>query len=619
MELESAISGEVPIRYVGGHPLVDKHYHDGQLSPAVGVHTFQVLRANRTYPPDAAGLGYTYNHAPMIAYWQGRYFLEFLCSHHDEHGDPTVTMLTHSVDGRTWAAPMLAFPTLEWSPGKFTIAHQRMGFYIAPNGKLLLLSFYGTWHEDDLTRSPNTGYGLGRAVREIYEDGSMGSIYFFRNMPHAGFTEKNTSQWFPFFERSDDPGFVEACHALIANKLVTQQMWEEDRAQDGFFAIDDAAPGFSCKALSFYHRRDGKVVGLWKSAWAALSSDEGKSWSTPVHISSKPTTSSKEWGQATPDGRYALVWNPTTNGDHRYPLAIATSDDGQTFDNMLLVNGEMPEQRFTGWHRERGHQYVRGIVEGNGSPDNGYFPVVYSMNKEDIWISHIPVPVSGCVADDVTDTFDNLDRNGFIPNWNVTIPVWTSVTIEPYDGGHCMQLSDRNPTDYAKVVRVFPRGFKTHANLRVRAMQEGYGRLDLDILSGTGDRIVRITFDGTSNAILSNVLAPQSVVAAYQKDVWYNLAIDINGDFYDLHINDQPILEHTRIGAFHQVAERLELRTGPYRREDTRIVELEQGYSLGIPGADMPTDLAKFQVAFVMVSKSDSDLRMLMRYMRGML
>ena len=49
-----------PVRYIGG-PLVDANAHDGRLRPAVGVETFQVMRANRSRPMLADDFGWTYN------------------------------------------------------------------------------------------------------------------------------------------------------------------------------------------------------------------------------------------------------------------------------------------------------------------------------------------------------------------------------------------------------------------------------------------------------------------------------------------------------------------------------------------------------------------------------
>ncbi|HJX71277.1 MAG TPA: hypothetical protein VJ346_04975, partial [Bacteroidales bacterium] len=56
------------IKYTG-KTLSNIDYHHGQLSPAVGVHNIQVMHANREYPAEGDGFGWTYNHAPMLACW----------------------------------------------------------------------------------------------------------------------------------------------------------------------------------------------------------------------------------------------------------------------------------------------------------------------------------------------------------------------------------------------------------------------------------------------------------------------------------------------------------------------------------------------------------------------
>jgi len=60
-------SGSEPVRYVGG-VTVHQQAHDGQLRLAVGVESYQVMRANRTHPDLVGGSSWTYNHAPMITY-----------------------------------------------------------------------------------------------------------------------------------------------------------------------------------------------------------------------------------------------------------------------------------------------------------------------------------------------------------------------------------------------------------------------------------------------------------------------------------------------------------------------------------------------------------------------
>lgn len=63
------------------------------------------------------------------------------------------------------------------------------------------------------------------------------------------------------------------------------------------------------KALSFYKRRDGVTVDLWKMAWTAVSTNGGKTWSKPVQASGFARTFAKLWGQRNSDGRYAIAYD----------------------------------------------------------------------------------------------------------------------------------------------------------------------------------------------------------------------------------------------------------------------------------------------------------------------
>src|SRR6202012_851358 len=81
-----------------GHTLSNIDYHHGQLVPAVGVHSMQVLRANREYPDSAAGSNWTYNHAPMLGYWNNKFYLEYLSDSISESVPPGQTLLTTSID-----------------------------------------------------------------------------------------------------------------------------------------------------------------------------------------------------------------------------------------------------------------------------------------------------------------------------------------------------------------------------------------------------------------------------------------------------------------------------------------------------------------------------------------
>ena len=66
----------------------DIRFQDGALEHAMGVHSFQILRANRAHPETSDNFGWTYNHAPMIAWYHGRYYVEYLSNPVSEHETP---------------------------------------------------------------------------------------------------------------------------------------------------------------------------------------------------------------------------------------------------------------------------------------------------------------------------------------------------------------------------------------------------------------------------------------------------------------------------------------------------------------------------------------------------
>ena len=163
------------IHYTGAE-LSNPAYHDGQLAPVAGVHNIQVVRANREYPDVSNGNGWTYNHQPMLAYRNGRFYLQYLADPRDEHVPPSHTLLMSSGDGYTWTYPDVVFPPYKvpdgyTKPGRTDVAkdliavmHQRVGFYVSKSGRLLTMGYYGVAF--DKKDDPNDGNGIGRVVRE---------------------------------------------------------------------------------------------------------------------------------------------------------------------------------------------------------------------------------------------------------------------------------------------------------------------------------------------------------------------------------------------------------------------------------------------------------------------
>ncbi|MCK7539931.1 MAG: hypothetical protein MZV63_58015 [Marinilabiliales bacterium] len=82
--------------------------------------------------------------------------------------------------------------------------------------------------------------------------------------------------------------------------------------------------------------------------------------------------------------------------------------------------------------------------------------MTYSMNKEDIWVSSVPVPVTSEVNSHVRKFLTSCRRE---KSWNSGIyilPLWAQAAIEKKNGRKVLALCDNDPFDFAKAERVFP-------------------------------------------------------------------------------------------------------------------------------------------------------------------
>ena len=442
----------------------DIRFLDGGLIHQKGVKSYQILRADRALPDTAEGLGWTYNHAPMLAWYHGRYYVEYLSNPVNEHDAVGHTLMASSADGVTWSKPQVIFPSIEVPLDCYrgrrsesmpastpTCAHQRMGFYCTLNGVMLVTCFYGIAY-DHRYASPCDGWGVGRAVRRLFPDGSLGDIYFLIYNEAAGYTEANVPAW-THFENSPDGEFVSACRELLSNRRVVNQMYEEQQKDPVLFPVRLG------KAPCFYTALDGRTVTLFKLGLSMVT-EENESFGEIVANPDIKTATGKVWGQKTSDGGYALIYNPTPDGQHRWPLAIVRGDDGYNYAHMRAVTGDIAPARYGGRDKNPGPQYMRGIIEGNPKPE-GVLPVVYSVNKEDIWISLIPLPLKDESETCIRESFsDEAAVNG----WSVYSPSWAPVRSENGE----LRLADSEPADIARAERSLPLAARGETTLRLR-------------------------------------------------------------------------------------------------------------------------------------------------------
>ncbi|MVN90064.1 six-hairpin glycosidase [Mucilaginibacter aquatilis] len=588
----TTVNAQDTVHY-SGKTLSNVDYHHGQLVPVIGVHSQQVFRANREHPDQADGFGFTYNHAPMLAYWNKTFYVEYLSDKVGESVPPGQTLVVTSKDGNTWSKPTVVFPQYKIPDGTtkpghdgvaknlMAVMHQRMGFYTSKSNHLLVLGFYGICL--DAKDDPNDGLGIGRVVREALPDGKYGPIYFIHYNPK--WNESNTS--YPFYKKSKNKAFVQACDELMANPLMMMQWVEETDRKDPIIPLHK-----EYKAFNYYHLPDGRVVGLWKNALTAISKDGGKTWPNATRAPRFVNAAAKIWGQKTSDGKYATVYNPS---EYRWPLAVSVSKDGLDYTNLLLVNGEISTMRYGGNYKSYGPQYIRGIIEGNGTPPDGKMWLTYSMNKEDIWVSSVPVPLTEVATAHANDNFAQLPAGKELDKWNYNSGLWTPVSIDKApDGTKSLALKDWDRYDYAKAERIVPESEVLETEFVVVPAQNSNGQLDIEFQDAKGQAGIRLAFDSTGTFKGKSGYRYKNFMK-YEagKEYRIKLKLNVKNRFYTMNVNGKELSLSLMFAPLTSVS-RIVFRTGDVRRFPDADTPTDQNFDL--PKAGDPVKQASFYI-----------------------
>jgi len=532
----SLLSQETPLNYEIDR-VANVDYSHGQLPSVMGVHNIQIMRANREHPELAEGFGWTYSHAPMVAYWNQTFYVSYLSDPVGEHVAPGQTYLQRSSDGYQWDFPEVLFPTYRIPDGTTkegkeglakdldAVMHQRMGFYVSKASKrLFALGFYGICL--DMHDKPNDGKGIGRVIREIKEDGTFGDIYFIRY--NHGWGSENTS--YPFYQESRDKGFVDACEEMLSDPLVTLQ-WVEEADRD-----DPIIPKLlgKAKAFCYYTLPDDRIIGMFKSRRSGVSHDGGKTWS----IGRSPgliTGSAKMWGQRTSDGLYAQVFNPASN---RWPMAISVSQDGLLYDNLSLLHGDVSPKRYRGQYKSDGPQYLRGILPGNGMVPDENMWLTYSVNKEDIWVSRVTVPIKTSTSNSIREDLSDYTDLSQLSTWNIYSPVLAPVSLEEVSQGrNAIKLMDRDRYDYARLEHLFPESENFSIEFSLVPEQNDRGQLQIELQNDISMGAFRLCFDPDGMIrVKSHYKYEYEDIIPYTAGERYDIRIDVSAEYQEVDV-----------------------------------------------------------------------------------
>jgi hypothetical protein len=242
--------------------------------------------------------------------------------------------------------------------------------------------------------------------------------------------------------------------------------------------------------------------------------------------------------------------------------------------------------RYQGIHKNHGPQYIRGIIPGNGSTPDGNLWVTYSVNKEDLWVSRIQVPVADSVSEPVDESFDQVESIADLTRWNLYLPQWAPAALvdDPREpSNRCLELIDDEPWDYAKVERFFPESARIKIAFRVALEQVGHGALEVEIHGARSERPMRLRFDPEWVMFDHGMVEAAPVRMSMQQWVSVEMEIDCTTETYSCSIDGEPVSEAIRFNESVDTLQRFVVRTGPWRM-DVRAA-IRDGYP-GNPGLD---------------------------------
>ena len=486
---------------------------DGGLAPQPGVTNIQIFRSTKDAPEIADGDGWTYAHHMDLAIWKGKLYAAWNTTLKDEDRPPSKIVYSTSPDGITWTKPIDLFPRESaWAC--------RFYFFRASNDRML--TFCVAKNKDGEINEAKKSI---LQVREINANHELGPVYVL----------VNPTDWTaPSFETSTDVGFVTACREALSNNMLLEQQDYGVFLGDRRMIWHDKTPPYKGsykfgKAFDFFHRADGKIVGLTKMGFATTSDDGGKSWSEPVLPSTLTAGAAKVWGQKATDNQFVLAYNPDPKKGKRFPLVLVNGTDGSHFKEMRVIHGEYSPLRYPGLYKDIGYQYVRGVAEwstDNSLKEKSSLWLIYSVNKEDVWVSRIQIPVRAELPDYPNDSFDNLNPGKYLEGWNVYAPKWCPVNVVQENGpwkNQCLALADSDPVEHAQAMRLFPSTQAIETKFRVRPEQTG-AYFETELVDSDGSPMFQVRLE-KGNQIIYSGGGKEVLLGNYLSGKWLDIII----------------------------------------------------------------------------------------------
>lgn len=320
------------------------------------------------YMPDGS---WSYSHHPSVTCFRGKFYAVFSngIKGEDESGQRVV--MSTSEDFINWSAPEV-------------LVEPEMGDY----GNLKILTPGGIMVCQDLltvyyTENDNNGVSDARLSPRLYAivspDGERWSSPIDIGLAI-----------FPCHRplKVDDSRLVMSCNrsTYYTDDPTGLSGWLKSgtapQNQAGYITFEDKRPSL-CEGEIVKHP-DGTLYNLFRNSsydgylWQSQSNDNGATWTMPVR-SGFSDNNTKSFFYTLDDGRCLYIGTPdNTAPGSRYPLVLALSYDGFSFDDCYILSDDRYEQQYSGRWKGGDYGYPFAYIK------DGYAYTVVSRHKERI-------------------------------------------------------------------------------------------------------------------------------------------------------------------------------------------------------------------------------------------
>jgi hypothetical protein len=222
--------------------------------------------------------------------------------------------------------------------------------------------------------------------------------------------------------------------------------------------------------------------------------------------------------------------------------------------------------------------------------------LVYSMSKEDIWVSRVPLPIPTDAPTGYTDDqFAEFAAGPVVPLWHTHAPKWGHLTVA--DGSLTLRSDD--PYDYASATRPFGESTSKDVSVELIIVGQPKATIEIDLRPKFGAaRPITIQFATTGEVLALGAAGPVAFGCWVEGRLLTLTLIGISCDQGRYYASiDSGKVTQIRFAESAPSVQRIVLRTGPFRGNG--------GASPVPPGTDRPTPGATLKVLRVWVTPED--------------